>query len=497
MLDGLILGLQIALTPENLLACFIGCLVGTLVGVLPGVGVSGTMALLLPLTFVLGPAAGTIMLTGIWYGANYGGSTTSILVNVPGEATSVVTCLDGHKMAKKGRAGAALAIAAVGSFFAGTVAVLGLSFFAPVLAKAALSFGPPEYFTLALMGLMILANLSGKSSHKSYLMAIFGIVLATVGMDVISGSPRYTLGLSPLFEGVEFIAVLMGVFGVAEVLRVACTKCDEVPALIKFRFWDLYPNKTELRRSVKPVLRGSVLGFLIGLVPGPAATIASFASYGLERRLGKPPEGFGEGAVEGVAGPEAANNSACGGGMVPLLALGLPFSPPTAVLISGLIMHGVTPGPLLMTQNPEIFWGVVGSMYVGNVICLFLNLPLVGVFASIARVRPAILMPLVVLICFVGAYGINNSVFDVWVMIFFGILGFFMERHGFQPAPLVLGLVLGKMMESSLRRSMVLFDGNWLGFADRPISAVFLVVIVAVLLLPLISKKRIDTSSEV
>ncbi|MFZ5641545.1 MAG: tripartite tricarboxylate transporter permease [Bacillota bacterium] len=431
------------------------------------------------------------MITGIWYGANYGGSTTSILINVPGEATSAVTTLDGYKMVKKGRAGAALCIAAIGSFVAVTLSVLCLTFFAPPLAKAALAFGPPEYFVLALFGLIVLSSLSGQSSRKSFMMAVLGIVVATIGMDLFTGKPRFTMGIGSLFEGLEFVAVLMGVFGISEVIRVASTKGEERRTLIKFRFRELYPSSTELKRSIAPMFRGSLLGFLIGLFPGPSAVMASFASYGLERRLVNPPEGFGEGAVEGVAGPESANNAACGGDMVPLLALGLPFSPPSAVLISGLILHGVMPGPLLIEQNHEVFWGVVGSMYVGNVILLILNLPLVGVFASIARVRPVILMPLVITICIVGSFGINNNLFDVWVMIISGVVaGFFLERHGYEPAPIVLGLVLGKMMELSLRRSLVLFNGNWYGFLERPISAIFVLLIVLVILVPVFINLR-------
>lgn len=486
MFDGLMLGIQTALVPTNLLGCFIGCLVGTLVGILPGVGVSGTMALLLPLTFTLGPTGGMIMLAGIWYGANYGGSTTSILVNVPGEATSVVTCLDGHKMALKGRAGAALAIAAIGSFVAGTMSVVGLNFFAPPLAKVALAFGPPEYFSLALMGLVVLSNLSGRSVLKSFTMAFLGVMLSTVGMDNISGSPRFTLGFPSLFGGIEFVPLLMGVFGIAEVIRAFCQPHKGLSSIIRFRFWDLYPNREEMRRSIKPIIRGTFLGFVVGLIPGPAAVMASFASYGLEKRVAHPPEGFGNGAVEGVAGPESANNSATGGGMIPLMALGLPFSPPTAVLISGLILHNVTPGPLLMQQRPDLFWGIIGSMYVGNVILLIMNLPLVGIFANIARVRQSILMPLVLILCMVGAYAVNNSFFDVWVMIVAGIMGFLMERHGYEPAPLVLGLVLGDMMENSLRRSMIIFGGDWLGFFNRAISCTVLIITILVIIAPVV-----------
>ena len=483
MLDGLWFGLQGALDLRNFFAVVIGCFVGTVVGVLPGIGPTGTMALLLPLTFALGPTGGMIMLAGIWYGAQYGGSTTSILVNVPGEAASVVTCLDGHQMARKGRAGAALAIAAIGSFVAGTIGVLGLTLFAPPLANAALNFGPPEFFWIGLLGLLLLSNLSGRSTPKALLMATLGVMLATVGMDPISGRPRFSMGSSSLFGGFEFVPVTMGLFGVAEILS-SCAERLKSWEVFKVRFRDLYPNREDLRRSLVPIFRGGVVGFLVGLIPGPAAVMSSFVSYAVERKFSRHPEEFGHGAIEGVAGPESANNAATAGGLVPLLALGLPFAPPTAVLLGGLMIHGVVPGPLLMQQHPDLFWGVIASMYIGNVILLILNLPLVGVFASITRVRPAIVLPIVLVLCVIGAYAVSNSVYDVWVMLAFGVLGFFMRRFEFEPAPVVLGLVLGRMLENSLRQSMVILEGNIWGFWSRPISMVLIIFAVLALVLP-------------
>jgi putative tricarboxylic transport membrane protein len=480
MFENLWTSLLIAAQPVNLFACFLGALVGTLVGVLPGIGPSGTMAILLPVTFGLGPTAGIIMLAGIWYGAQYGGSTTSILVNVPGEAASVVTCLDGYEMAKKGRAGAALTVSAIGSWLAGTFGVAGLMLFAPPLANAALAFGPPEYFAIALLGLVVLSNLTGRSPLKSFLMVLLGVMFSTVGLDPIAGFDRFTFGVADLLGGVEFVPVTMGLFGIAEILSIVAEPYV-VKDVTKVRFRDLYPNRSELRRAFPPMIRGGILGFLVGLIPGPAAIVASFASYGLERKISKHRREFGRGAIEGVAGPESANNSATAGGLVPLLALGLPFAPPTAVLLSGLMIHGVTPGPLLMQQHPEVFWGVIGSMYLGNLILLVLNLPLVGVFASITRLSPSLLMPVILLLTIVGSYGVNNSLFDVWVMMIAGGTGYLMKKFEFEPAPLVLGLVLGRIMEGALRRSMVIMDGNPLAFFQRPLSGVLLALVILLL----------------
>lgn len=483
MFEGLLVGLHGIIDPRNLLAVVMGCLVGTLVGVLPGIGPTGTMALLLPLTYALGPTAGMIMLAGIWYGAQYGGSTTSILVNVPGEAASIVTTLDGYQMARKGKAGAALSIAAIGSFVAGTVGVLGLTLFAPPLAEVALDFGPPEFLWIGLLGLLLLSNLSGRSTPKALLMAVFGMMLATVGMDPNSGAPRFAMGSTQFFGGFDFVPVTMGLFGVAEILS-SCGERMRSWEVFTVRFRDLYPNREEIRRSLGPMFRGGVLGFLVGLIPGPAAVMSSFVSYKLERKLSKHPEEFGQGAIEGVAGPESANNSATAGGLVPLLALGLPFAPPTAVLLSGLMIHGIVPGPLMMTQHPELFWTVIASMYLGNIILLILNLPLVGVFASVTRVRMAIVFPVVLILCVVGAYAVNNSLFDVWVMLAFGILGYVLRRYDFEAAPVVLGLVLGRVLENSLRQSLVILDGNVWEFCSRPICAVLISAAVLTLIVP-------------
>ncbi|MDO9209314.1 MAG: tripartite tricarboxylate transporter permease, partial [Deltaproteobacteria bacterium] len=377
----------------------------------------------------------------------------------------------------------ALSIAAIGSFVAGTLGVLGLTLFAPTLANVALDFGPPEFFWIGLLGLLLLSNLSGRSTPKALLMATLGVMLATVGMDPISGRPRFSMGSSSLFGGFEFVPVTMGLFGVAEILS-SCAERLKSWEAFKFRFRDLYPNREDLRRSLVPIFRGGVVGFLVGLIPGPAAVMSSFVSYAVERKFSRHPEEFGHGAIEGVAGPESANNAATAGGLVPLLALGLPFAPPTAVLLGGLMIHGVVPGPLLMQQHPDLFWGVIASMYIGNVILLILNLPLVGVFASITRVRPAIVLPIVLVLCVIGAYAVSNSVYDVWVMLAFGVLGFFMRRFEFEPAPVVLGLVLGRMLENSLRQSMVILEGNIWGFWSRPISMVLIIFAVLALVLP-------------
>jgi putative tricarboxylic transport membrane protein len=470
----------------NLLACFFGALLGTLVGVLPGLGPAAAMALLLPVTAGLGPTAGLIMLAGIYYGSMYGGSTTSILVNVPGEPASVVTCMDGYQMARKGRAGAALAVAAIGSFVAGTISVIALQLFAPSVARAALAFGPAEYFALTVLGVILLSGLSGRSRVKSLIMAAVGIMLATVGMDPLGGTGRFTFGYIPAQAGMSFVAITTGLFGVAEVLSLMGTGNPHVE-MLPVRFRELYPSREELRRSLPPMLRGGVLGFLVGLMPGPAATIASFVSYGVERRVSKHRGEFGKGAIEGVAGPEAANNAACGGGMVPLLSLGLPFTPATAVLLSGMLLMGITPGPMLLRDHPQIFWGVIGSFYIGNVMLLILNLPLVGIFARVAQIPPNYLMPGVLVLCIVGAYGDNNSLFDVWVMLGAGVVGYLLRKHNFEPASLVLGLVLGPIMERSLLQALTIEQGNIRGLWASPISATILLFALLAAILPLLS----------
>jgi len=470
---GIVSGLLISLQPANFLACFAGAVLGTLVGVLPGLGPAAAMALLLPVTSGLGPTAGLIMLAGIYYGSMYGGSTTSILVNVPGEPASVVTAIDGYRMARKGRAGAALAVAPIGSFVAGTMSVIALQVFAPLVARAALAFGPAEYFALTLLGVILLSNLSGRSGAKSLTMVALGLMLSTVGMDPLGGTGRFTFSYVPAQAGLSFIAITTGLFGVAEVLSLMAQGAQRVE-LLPVRFRDLYPSRDELRRSLPPMLRGGVLGFLVGLMPGPAATIASFVSYAVERRLSRRREEFGRGAIEGVAGPEAANNAACGGGMVPLLSLGLPFTPATAVLLSGMLLMGVTPGPFLLRDNPQVFWGVIGSFYVGNVMLLVLNLPLVGLFARVAQIPPNYLMPAVLALCIVGAFGDNNNLFDVWVMAGAGGIGYLMRRYEYEPAPLVLGLVLGPIMERSLLQALTMEGGNIAGLWGSRIAAAML-----------------------
>ena len=481
--EGLVYGFGVALAPANLLACFVGVLIGTVVGVLPGIGPIGAMALLIPSTFALSPATALIMLAGIYYGAMYGGSTTSILVNVPGEAASVVTTLDGYQMARRGRAGAALTVAAMGSFVAGSLGVVGIVLSASWLADQALRFGPPEYFALSAMGLAILSRLSGGAVRMSLLMVGLGLALGTVGMEPISGVRRFTFGVLQLAQGIELVPVIMGLYGVAEVIVLAeegLRKAD----LARVRLRELFPTREEWGRSAMPIARGSVVGFVAGLVPGPAAVLSTFVSYALERRVSKTPERFGHGAIEGVAGPEAANNGATAGAMVPLLSLGIPFAPATAILLGALVIHGVQPGPLLMVQRPEVFWGVVASMYVGNLFLLVLNVPLVGVFVSILRLPQHVLSTLVLLLCLVGAYSLNNSPLDLWVLVGMGIVGWAFRKLAIDPAPLIVALVLGPFMENTLRQTLFMAHGDWRLLVFRPLSLALLLVGVLVLAAP-------------
>ncbi len=481
--EGLAYGFAVALTLPNMLACFVGVLIGTIVGVLPGIGPIGAMALLLPSTFVLTPTAALIMLAGIYYGAMYGGSTTSILVNVPGEATSVVTAIDGYQMARRGRAGAALAVSAVGSFVAGTLGVVGLMLLATPLANVALRFGPPEYFALALMGLAVLSRLSGGSLVRSGLMVGFGLALGSVGMEPISGVSRFTFGSVQLAQGIELVPVAMGLFGIAEILVLVETR-GGLPRVSSVRLRELLPSRQEWRRAAPPILRGSVLGFLVGLIPGPAAVLSTFLSYTVERKLSKRPEEFGRGAIEGVAGPEAANNGATQGAFVPLLALGIPFAPATAVLLGALVIQGIQPGPLLMTQNPEVFWGLVASMYIGNVMLLVLNLPFIGLFVSVLRLPQSLLLSLVVLLCLVGTYSVNNSLLDLWVLVTMGLLGYVFRKLGFDPAIVILALVLGPMLERTFRQTLFMARGDWGAILSRPLTLVLLLAGGLIVVLP-------------
>lgn len=469
----LLQGFYISVMPGNLLACTIGVLIGTLIGVLPGIDTVSTIALLLPFSYGMDSTAALIMFAGIYYGSKYGGSTTSILMNVPGEAASVVTCLDGYPMAQKGRGGAALAVSAIGSFIAGTIGVIGLTLFAPPLAQAALAFGPPEYFAIALIGLIVLTKLTGTSMLKSALMATIGIMLGTIGEDSLSGISRFSFGIDELDRGFNLSIVAMGIFGIGEILTVM-TDYNHQSTVPSVHLRDLYPTKEECRRSVTPILRGGIVGFLVGLLPGPAATISSFTSYALEKRCSKNPTEFGHGAIEGVAGPEAANNSAISATMIPLLTLGLPFCGGTAILLSGFMIHGIIPGPALITEQPELFWGLIASMYIGNLLLLIINLPLVGIFVQLLKTPLNILMPLVAILTLTGAYSINNSVSDLIWIVFFGMIGFFLRRTGLEPAPLIIGIVVGPELERGLIQGLIICNGSIWNMCARPISGTIL-----------------------
>jgi putative tricarboxylic transport membrane protein len=483
-LDSLLLGFSVAFRPDVLLYAFLGCLVGTLVGMLPGIGPLAGISILLPVTYGLDATKAIVMLAGIYYGSQYGGSTTSILMRIPGEAASVMTCIDGYAMAQKGRAGAALCIAAVGSFIAGTLGVVLLTVVAPPLASFALRFGPPEYTALLVLGLIFLAYMSSTSLVRTLLMASFGLLLGMIGIDVITGHFRYSFDIPELGDGIGIVPVAVGLFGLGEILSTPSnTVVDKV---VSPRLRELLPNRTEWRESAMPIARGSLLGFLIGIVPGSAHIISSFLSYALEKRLSKTPEEFGNGAVAGVAGPESANNAASTGAFVPMLALGLPTGPVTAVLMAALLIHGVPPGPSLVSDHPDVFWGFIASMYVGNLMLLALNLPLVGLFVSVLRIPYAYLYPLIIMFCILGVYEVNHSVVDVWIMLIMGVVGYGLRKFGFDPAPLVLGLVIAPIFEMSLRQSLIMSNGSWWIFFnvnERPIAAALLALCALLLVL--------------
>jgi len=485
--EGLAFGFSIALQSQNLLACFVGVLIGTIVGVLPGIGPIGAMALLLPVTYSMTPAGALIMLAGIYYGSMYGGSTTSILLKVPGEVSSVITTIDGYEMARKGRAGAALFVAAVGSFVAGSIGILGLAFLAPVLAASALRFGPPEFFALCILGLLILSRITSSSLAKAAVMVALGLGLSTVGMEPMSGVSRFTFGSLDLAQGLELVPVAIGLFGVAELLSSAHDKLTAEKPL-KVNLKDLLPTRLEWDRAQWPIVRGSVLGFLFGLIPGPTAIIATFSSYALEKKLSKHPEEFGHGAIEGVAGPESANNGAAQGAFIPLLALGIPFAPASAMLLTALLIHGAKTGPMLMVESPEIFWGVTSSMYVGNIMLLLLNLPLIGVFVALLRLPMYLISSIVVLLCVVGTYAISNSILDLWVLLLSGVAGYVLKRLQFEPAILLMALALGPILERSFLQSLYLTQGNLEEILERPIAGVMLILALFILVYPMILK---------
>jgi len=484
LLSHILLGAQVLFTPINLFFCFIGVLMGTLVGVLPGLGPTAAIALLLPNTFHVPPVTAIIMLSGIYYGAMYGGSTTSILVNIPGEAASVITCLDGYQMAQKGRAGVALGVAAFGSFIAGTISVIGLMLVAPPLAKFALAFGPPEYFSLMLMGIVILIYLASGSILKALMMAVFGLLLGTIGMDSISGTQRLTFGLLELSDGIGLIPAIMGLFGVAEVISNVEKeiKREVIAAKIK----NLLPNLQDWKDSFWPMIRGGILGFFIGILPGPAPVISAFSSYAIEKRLSKHPEKFGTGMIQGVAGPESANNAATGGAFIPLFTLGIPANSVIAILLGAFMIHGIQPGPMLISKYPELFWGTIMSMYLGNAMLLVLNLPLIGIWVKVLKVPYPILFPLILLFCLVGVFSLNYSKVEVALMIGFGVFGYLARKFQYEMAPLVLALVIGPMMENSLRLSLVISQGSPMIFLEKPIAAVFIFVSLALLISPFI-----------
>ena len=478
-ISGLFYGFSIALTWQNLFFCLLGALVGTLVGVLPGLGPAATVALLLPVTFKMPPVTAIIMLAGIFYGAMYGGSTTSILLNIPGEAASVVTCIDGYQMARKGRPGPALAIAAIGSFIAGTIGVIGLNFLAPPLANFAVQFGPPEYFTLTLFGLFLAAYLASTSMVKGLIMVVLGLLLDEIGIDPIAGIPRFSFGILPLQEGLDFVPLAMGLFGVAEIL--INTEKSMQTELVARRIGRIWITLEDWKEARWATVRGSLIGFFVGLLPGGGAVIASLISYAVEKRVSPHPEKFGQGAIEGVAGPESANNSAATGSFIPLLTLGIPGNATIAMIFAALMIHGVTPGPLLITEKPEIFWGVIASMYIGNGVLLLLNLPLVGIWVQVLKVPYFILAPFVILLCVVGVYSIRTNVFDIWVMIVFGVIGYFFRKLAFEPGPLLLAFVLGTISERSFRQSLLMSKGTPWIFFQRPVSAALMILLLALI----------------
>jgi putative tricarboxylic transport membrane protein len=478
--SGLLNGFSIALSGTNALFCFLGALIGTAIGVLPGLGPAATIALLLPITYVISsPVTAIIMMAGIYYGSMYGGSTTSILLNLPGEAASVVTTIDGYQMARKGRAGAALGIAAIGSFVAGTIAVLGLTFFAPPMAEFALDFGPPEYFALTSLGLMLAVFLSGGSIIKGLIILFVGLLLAMVGLDPISGKIRFTFGSVGLQGGFDFVTMAMGVFGLGEILyNLESTMKTEI---LTTKLGKVFPTLKDWVDSRWAIFRGSVIGFFVGVIPGGGAVIASLTSYAIEKKYTKHPEEFGHGAIQGVAGPESANNAASSSSFIPLLTLGIPGNASIAMIFAALMIQGITPGPFLVVEHPEVFWGVIASMYVGNVMLLVLNLPLVGLWVQMLRVPYGILAPVIVLFTTIGVYSVQNQIFDIYSMLFFAVLGYGMRKLDFDPAPLPLAFVLGPMVEQSLRQSLLMSGGDPTIFVSRPISGTLLAIMLVVI----------------
>lgn len=494
------LGISVAVTPYNLLFCFVGVTFGTLVGVLPGLGPIASISLLLPITYVMPPVTAIIMLSGIFYGAMYGGSTTSILVNIPGEAASVVTCLDGYQMARQGRAGPALGISAFGSFIAGTVGVVGLMFLAPILGRAALRIGPAEYFGLTFLGMSLVTSLSQGSTIKSLIMASLGLLAGCIGMEPISGVQRFTLGSATLMDGLGIVPVAMGMFGIGEVLENVSSGVN-VGEIYATKIKGLLPTLNDWKDSIGPIIRGSIIGFFIGILPGPSVMISTFSSYAIEKKLSRYPERFGTGVIEGVAGPESANNAATSGAFIPLVSLGIPANITMALFMGALMIHGIQPGPLFIGQHADLFWGFIISMYIGNAMLLLLNLPLIGIWVRALKVPYGILFPFILLICLIGVYSLNNNVIEMFIMSIFGIIGYVSRKFGLEGAPFLMALVLGPIMEKCLRQSLLLSRGNLGIFFTSPISAIFISLGLLSIILSLVpsfqkKKERVNEDSD-
>ncbi len=489
LIDNLGLGLSVALTANSLLFCAIGALVGTLIGVLPGIGPLATMAMLLPITFTLQPTAALIMLAGIYYGSQYGGSTTAILVNIPGESSSVVTCLDGHQMARQGRAGVALTVAALGSFIAGCFATVLIAVAAPPLSSVALQFGAAEYFSLMVLGLVGAAVLAFSSVLKAIAMVLIGLLLGLVGTDVTSGAARYTFGIPQLLDGVGFVAVAMGLFGLTEVMT-NLERGVQTRDVIANKITGLMPSRADLKAALPAIIRGTMIGSILGILPGGGALLSSFTAYIVEKKISRDPSQFGKGAIQGVAAPESANNAGAQTSFIPMLTLGIPSNGVMAMMIGALMIQGIAPGPQVMTKQPELFWGLIASMWIGNLMLLIINLPMIGIWVSLLRVPYRMLFPAILLFCAIGVYSVSNSSFDVMITVLFGALGYLLLRLGFEPAPLLLALILGPMMEENLRRAMTLSRGSLLIFIERPISGVLLIIATALLLLVVVPSIR-------
>ena len=479
-ISGLLHGLGVVFTLQNLLAAFFGALAGTALGVLPGLGPVAGVAILLPITFTFPPTAGLIMMAGIYYGAQYGGSTTAILVNMPGESSSVVTCIDGYKLTKRGRAGGVLSIVAIGSFIGGTVSVIGVMLFSPALAQLGILFGPAEFFALTAGGLLLLSRISGGSFAAGILPMALGMVLSTIGEEAVTAMNRFTFGFNDLSQGIDLVPLVVGLYGVTEIMfLVERIKSQPLPVPVRLR--DMLPTREELRRSWAPFGRGTIVGFIFGLLPGPSATLSSFASYRLEKGVSKYRDEIGEGAIEGVAGPETANNAAATSSMVPLLSLGMPFGAITALMMAAMMVYGVQPGPLLMTDHPEIFWGVIASMLVGNVMLLALNIPMISVWVSLLRIPSHILLTMILLVAVIGSYSVRNSMLDVYVLLFIGVIGYVFRKLDFQLAPLVVGVVLGPLIEKHMREALFMNRGDLLVYISSPIAVVIWILVILVM----------------